>query len=103
VVVELHDLAEVAVPDDDHSASEIVGLHEIVNPFADSFWRLSRSKLFSRQRLFLAALFVITPAAAAQPLPVVVDSTTSAIATPSATITARAAIGARARRVTARH
>jgi len=36
VVVELEHFAEVAVPEDDHSFAEIIGLHEIVNPFAES-------------------------------------------------------------------
>ena len=34
VMTELHDLAEVAVEDDDDAFADIVGLHELVNPFA---------------------------------------------------------------------
>jgi hypothetical protein len=33
VVMKLENLTEVAVPEDDHPSTEIIGLHEVVNPF----------------------------------------------------------------------
>src|SRR5258708_25216406 len=57
VVVELENPAQITIEDDHHASAEIVGLHEVVNPFAD---RLSASmSRFKRVSLWVAAVLTV--------------------------------------------
>jgi len=57
VVVELENPAQVTIEDDHHASAKIVGLHEVVNPFAD---RLSASmSRFKRVSLWVAAVLTV--------------------------------------------